>query len=158
VGLNQYLADKKSLSKGELVNLRDGLIQVLALLSGDISVRPDDDTTTTTTTTVAGSGGGGGGGVQMSPSLGLPIADAVAGMSTQATARIAASMDTAAPSSSSTSSSVDKEVKLALSLLLKHRGGPGFGHGRLTGSELGLLETKLRGVADLLVDEARGNT
>ena len=39
---------------------------------------------------------------------------------------------------------VDQDVKLALGLLLKHRGGPGFGHGRLVGKELDLMAQKLR--------------
>ena len=39
---------------------------------------------------------------------------------------------------------VEQEVKLALGLLLKHRGGPGFGHGRLVGKELDLMAAKLR--------------
>eukprot|EP01035_Chromulina_nebulosa_P021872 gene21872-28314_t len=51
------------------------------------------------------------------------------------------------------SSDVTKEVTQALGLLLKHRGGPGFGHGRLEGKELQLLENKLREVSKLLLDE-----
>jgi hypothetical protein len=39
---------------------------------------------------------------------------------------------------------LEQEVKLALGLLLKHRGGPGFGHGRLVGKELDLMAAKLR--------------
>lgn len=39
---------------------------------------------------------------------------------------------------------VEQEIKLALGLLLKHRGGPGFGHGRLVGKELDMMAAKLR--------------
>lgn len=39
---------------------------------------------------------------------------------------------------------LEQDVKLALGLLLKHRGGPGFGHGRLVGKELDLMAAKLR--------------
>jgi uncharacterized protein YoaH (UPF0181 family) len=39
---------------------------------------------------------------------------------------------------------LEQDVKLALGLLLKHRGGPGFGHGRLVGRELDLMAAKLR--------------
>jgi hypothetical protein len=39
---------------------------------------------------------------------------------------------------------IEQDVKLTLGLLLKHRGGPGFGHGRLTGKELDLMASKLR--------------
>lgn len=49
---------------------------------------------------------------------------------------------------------LDQELKVALGLLLKHRGGPGFGHGRLEGDELEALGTRLRGVAAKLTDEA----
>lgn len=70
----------------------------------------------------------------------------------------------------------DQRLKLALGLLLKHRGGPGFGHGRLQvrmlrtialltrqisltyrrtqGRELELLEAALRDAAGLLREEA----
>lgn len=47
-----------------------------------------------------------------------------------------------------------KDIKLALGLLLKHRGGPGFGHGRLQGSELTMLEDNLRAVTNFLLSEA----
>ena len=74
----------------------------------------------------------------------MNVAEAVQQVTTAATDRIATMM----------SGDSEKDVKMALSLLLKHRGGPGFGHGRLTGKELELLETKLRSVADLMVTEA----
>ena len=48
----------------------------------------------------------------------------------------------------------DQEMQLALGLLLKHKGGPGFGHGRLKGKELQLLEQTLRSVASKLKEES----
>jgi hypothetical protein len=73
----------------------------------------------------------------------------------------------------------DQRLKLTLGLLLKHRGGPGFGHGRLQvrmlrtiatlsrqitpshrrmqGRELELLEAALRDAAGLLREEATAN-
>lgn len=54
----------------------------------------------------------------------------------------------------STNSSINKEVKLVLGLLLKHRGGPGFGHGRLQEKELELLVNKLRSVSTELLLES----
>ena len=42
----------------------------------------------------------------------------------------------------------------ALGLLLKHRGGPGFGRGRLQGAELQLLEPALVAAGKVLHNEA----
>lgn len=50
---------------------------------------------------------------------------------------------------------IDQELRVALGLLLKHRGGPGFGHGRLEGEELDSMSKRLRGIAGRLLDEAR---
>lgn len=50
----------------------------------------------------------------------------------------------------------DRQLKHALGLLLKHRGGPGFGHGRLQGAELELMEVALRRAALLLREESVG--
>ena len=47
-------------------------------------------------------------------------------------------------------SNLEKDLQLTLGLLLKHRGGPGFGHGRLQGKELSLLEEKLRSTVSQL--------
>jgi hypothetical protein len=55
---------------------------------------------------------------------------------------------------SSTSEPFDKELNMALGLLLKHRGGPGFGHGRLENKELEAMENKLRSVSAKLLEEA----
>ena len=49
---------------------------------------------------------------------------------------------------------IEKDLRIALGLLLKHRGGPGYGHGRLDGRELTLMEGKLRDVAQRLAQEA----
>ena len=47
-----------------------------------------------------------------------------------------------------------QELKVALGLLLKHRGGPGFGHGRLDGPELTHMSVRLRNIAVKLSEEA----
>jgi len=49
---------------------------------------------------------------------------------------------------------MEEELRQALGLLLKHRGGPGFGHGRLVGGELDSLESRLRSVSAKLREEA----
>lgn len=134
-GLNQYLADKNSLAKEELVGLRDALIQVLAMLSGDIATRPDNAPSAAAAVPQ------------------LSVSEAVQAGTSEATDRIA-SMMVGNEGNNGDGADVDREAKMALSLLLKHRGGPGFGHGRLTGKELGLLETKLRSVADMMSNEA----
>lgn len=59
------------------------------------------------------------------------------------------------PNPSSKEAETEKTLKLALGLLLKHRGGPGFGHGRLQGKELQLMDTTLRSAASILQNEAR---
>ena len=50
--------------------------------------------------------------------------------------------------------SLEQELRTGLGLLLKHRGGPGFGHGRLQGTELDILEARLRSISRKLVSEA----
>lgn len=50
--------------------------------------------------------------------------------------------------------SLERQIKITLGLLLKHRGGPGFGHGRLQGQELDVLEQRLKAVASALVEES----
>jgi len=49
---------------------------------------------------------------------------------------------------------IEEELRMTLGLLLKHRGGPGFGHGRLEGSELEALGDRLRSVTSKLREEA----
>jgi hypothetical protein len=59
----------------------------------------------------------------------------------------------ASPTSSDDQSEVsklEKELKLTLALLMKHRGGAGLGHGRLKGHELQLLAEKLQLVSQQL--------
>ena len=53
------------------------------------------------------------------------------------------------------SESFEKDIKITLGLLLKHRGGPGFGHGRLQGNELLLLENNLKNITKQLLIEAK---
>ena len=47
----------------------------------------------------------------------------------------------------------ERELRTGLGLLLKHRGGPGFGTGRLQGIELDSLEEKLRSITTKLAQE-----
>eukprot|EP01041_Mallomonas_annulata_P005899 gene5899-11909_t len=56
---------------------------------------------------------------------------------------------------SSVVSDLENELKRTLGLLLKHRGGPGFGHGRLQGAELTMMQTGLRSLSDKLLQEAQ---
>jgi hypothetical protein len=49
---------------------------------------------------------------------------------------------------------LEKQLKTVMGLLLKHRGGPSFGHGRLQGDELANMEQRLKAVAAALVEEA----
>lgn len=46
-----------------------------------------------------------------------------------------------------------KDLKLVLSLLLKHRGGVGMGKGRLSGEELAMLEQLLTSVSSKMIHE-----
>jgi hypothetical protein len=48
---------------------------------------------------------------------------------------------------------LESELRTGLGLLLKHRGGPGFGHGRLNGVELDSLENRLRSITKKLSKE-----
>ena len=48
---------------------------------------------------------------------------------------------------------IDEEIRYTLGLLLKHRGGPGFGHGRLEGQELEALEINLKSITSKLREE-----
>mmetsp|Transcript_25905 Transcript_25905/g.38785 ORF Transcript_25905/g.38785 Transcript_25905/m.38785 type:complete len:685 (-) Transcript_25905:99-2153(-) len=45
-------------------------------------------------------------------------------------------------------------IRTLMGLLLKHRGGPGFGHGRLVGDEAQKLEAAVPGILSLLNNEA----
>jgi len=137
LGLDSFLQNPRSMDLNELNALRDGLIQCLsmvqsAVISHGTSPNSDDPNR------------------QLTPSK-PPIAETsrmvdkyyAAGRPTDGS--VAASVSAPVP--------VERDLKLALGLLLKHRGGPGFGHGRLQGPELDLLESKLRLAADLLSTE-----
>jgi hypothetical protein len=103
--------------------LRDGLIQCLAMVSTSIATAP--------------SGGAKPVAYAPTPPAPTPFVDAIERHMGSASETV----DT------------EKELKLALGLLLKHRGGPGFGHGRLQGRELALLEQKLKSAAVALSEE-----
>lgn len=136
VGLDQFLDKPKEMEVGELSALRDGLIQVLGMLTMEIASRPP---------------AGAGAATPAPPVSHLPSQSTL----DQATNRIASM--TAGSESSSGPPNVTAEIKLALGLLLKHRGGPGFGHGRLDGHELVMLENKLKSAALLLEAEAKAS-
>lgn len=62
-----------------------------------------------------------------------------------------------APSSSTTASNPEetkKKLRTLMGLILKHRGGPGFGRGRLKGGEIDQFENLLQEVTGLLRAEA----
>ena len=109
---------------------------MVAVMSTDIAQRPDHVPTN-------------------SGSVDAPVtvqqSVSTSGVTLEATRRIAG---LGADGAKETTTDLEKEVNIALSLLLKHRGGPGFGHGRLEGEQLDLLEQKLRSVASRLRDEA----
>jgi hypothetical protein len=141
VGLDQFLSEPKKMDVEELSALRDGLIQVLGMLAGEIASRPPAP---------VGAAAAGGAAVAASASD-APNLPAKATLE-EATQRIASSMTSSGGRQGG--SDATREAKLALGLLLKHRGGPGFGHGRLDGRDLQMLEEKLRSVASTLEKEA----
>jgi hypothetical protein len=118
--------------------LRDGLIQVLAMIQGEMASRPAQPSPAT-------AGG-------PAPSA----ATAVAAASRAATDRIMRLNAPATFAQDATPAGVpiEQDIKLAMGLLLKHRGGPGFGHGRLQGKELDLMAERLRAVSGRLLEEA----
>lgn len=132
MGLDKFLQNPKATSVEELNALRDGLIQVLAMIQTELisaATRPP----------------------VVIPQVPQP----------DPTQRILKQhfqpQNQQAEQATGASADVEKELKLVLALLLKHRGGPGFGHGRLQGKELDLLEEKLRNVAELLKEESTTN-
>jgi len=125
-GLENFLQSPQYLSIQELNGLRDGLIQCLSMIQMEITKRPLDAPTNV-------------------PSLPL-IPQPVDNM--KVIERVMQTNEKLA------SDEIDKDIKIALGLLLKHRGGPGFGHGRLEGRELSLLEDKLRKAAEVMLEEA----
>ena len=131
MGLDQFLQAPRERSNEELNALRDGLIQVLSMIQSELSSRP-----------AAGAGGG----------MVIGSADA-AKAATDRIMRLNAPAS-ANPEGSSAPLPIEQDIKLAMGLLLKHRGGPGFGHGRLEGKELDLMAEKLRAVSQRLVAEA----
>jgi hypothetical protein len=127
-GLEQFLQSPQYLSVQELNGLRDGLIQCLSMIQMEIIKRPADAPTN----------------IPAVPSIPQPAP--VDNM--KVLERVIQTNEKL------TSDETEKDMKIALGLLLKHRGGPGFGHGRLEGRELSLLEEKLRNAAKVLLEEA----
>ena len=113
LGLDKFLQTPRALDIDELSALRDGLIQCLAIVQGEVSARAAAPINNVTKD---------------------PVERQFA-------------------STTANDIPIEKDVKAAIGLLLKHRGGPGFGHGRLQGKELEYLETKLNQVVDRLEAE-----
>ena len=136
LGLDQFLQAPVAKSDEELGALRDGLIQVLAMIQSELAGR----------SLPSGSS---------SQASQVPDAAAAAAANMAARDRI---MKLNAPASATQTQDgsipVEQDIKQAMGLLLKHRGGPGFGHGRLEGKELDWMAEKLRSVSQRLVAEA----
>ena len=113
LGLDKFLQTPRALDIDELSALRDGLIQCLAIVQGEVTARASAPVNNITVD---------------------PTERQFTGVATSDVP-------------------IEKDVKTAMGLLLKHRGGPGFGHGRLQGKELEYLETKLNQVVDRLETE-----
>eukprot|EP01036_Dinobryon_divergens_P029337 gene29337-38416_t len=125
-GLDKFLQDPKKFDLEELSALRDGIIQCLGLIQSELTAAASRPPSPPALPTPTWSP------PELEttgPSLGL------------------AAIDQPAP--------FERELKQTLGILLKHRGGPGFGHGRLQGRELELMEKKLRQVATVLAEEAQ---
>jgi hypothetical protein len=131
MGLDQFLQAPRERSNEELNALRDGLIQVLAMIQSELAGRP--------------AAGGGGMSVVATAEAAKAATDRIMRLNAPASAT---------PEGSSAAIPIEQDIKLAMGLLLKHRGGPGFGHGRLEGKELDLMAEKLRAVSQRLVTEA----
>lgn len=114
LGLDKFLRTPRALDIDELSALRDGLIQCLAIVQGEVSAR-----------------------------AAAPVNNIMKDPFERQISSSATTNDIP----------IEKDVKTAIGLLLKHRGGPGFGHGRLQGKELEYLETKLNQVVDRLEAE-----
>jgi hypothetical protein len=141
-GLDQFLQRGNTMSVGELDGLRDGLIQCLGLLQSEIMSRD---------AVLGGEGGVVAGGVAPAVVAATPVAaPPVASVVVTEPAAPAVS----ATSADSSTPPDERELKTALGLLLKHRGGPGFGHGRLQGKSLEAMETTLRSVAQKMLVES----
>ena len=125
-GLDDFLRAPQELSPEQLEGLRDGLIQCLGMIQQQIASNPK----------------------QFSPS---PIQ----------TRSVPPPLSASSPAASSGNTkhlnqepqNIDEEIRYTLGLLLKHRGGPGFGHGRLEGQELEALEINLKSITSKLREE-----
>jgi len=125
-GLNDFLRDPAQLSGQQLASLRDGLIQCLSMVSQEIAASSDRDNSGGVTDQVLPSQPQQAGEYLTEP---IPAGEYI----TEPIPR-----------------SLGDELRMTLSLLLKHRGGPGFGHGRLQGRELESLRARLTSVSEKL--------
>ena len=125
-GLNDFLRDPAQLSGQQLASLRDGLIRCLSMVSQEIAASSDRDNSGGVTDQVLPSQPQQAGEYLTEP---IPAGEYI----TEPIPR-----------------SLEDELRMTLSLLLKHRGGPGFGHGRLQGRELESLRARLTSVSEKL--------
>jgi hypothetical protein len=124
-GLDHFLTAPQDLGPEQLGDLRDGLIQVLGMVAAEAAQRM----------------------------TGLPRAVPVAQPPSPEASEIPAPGSRLSPLVPE-GTSIEAEVKQTLGLLLKHRGGPGFGHGRLDGAELMRMENNLAHLTERLAAEA----
>ena len=129
MGLNKFLDAPKAASVDEMGALRDGLIQILGMLTTEIQQAS-------------------------SQQQDVPPAKAPQLRGDSDKASLAAAERITGGGLSGQNDDFDAELKAGLGLLLKHRGGPGFGHGRLQGVELDSLEDRLRSITKKLKEEA----
>jgi hypothetical protein len=123
-GLEEFLRDPRQLPLDRLESLKASLQQCLAMVSQEA----------TTAAVALGEVGGGAGGGGDSTTDGTTSATTSEGVGDDVT--------------------LEKELPIAMGLLLKHRGGTGFGSGRLGGWSLTALEARLRSVISKLKKEA----
>ena len=135
-GLDAFLQRGDAMGTEDLQGLRDALIDCLGLIQAEIKSRPLSPRASEQPRSPAPK-------PPPAPSAGrlhsrLPYCSAVIIMLAGLTAE----------------ETLDQQLRLAMGLLLKHRGGPSFGHGRLQGQELSVMETRLQSLAAALADEA----
>ena len=140
LGLDQFLQAPVAKTDEELGALRDGLIQVLAMIQSELAGRSLPSGSSSQVSQVPDAA-----------AANRAAADRI--MRLNAPASVAQTQEGSGGGAVS-AIPVDQDIKQAMGLLLKHRGGPGFGHGRLEGKELDWMTEKLRSVSQRLVAEA----
>ena len=138
MGLNMFLDDPAGTSREEMEGLRDGLIHVLAMLSNEIAKKA-----TAAPTALSAD-------VNTLGAVSVPVVN----KTLQTSASLAAANRISGGLTGAPAADVEQDLKATLGLLLKHRGGPGFGGGRLKGPELAALQTRLRTTTERLRAES----